>query len=56
MTTGMMHMRFDKDSGYRYMEFSKNRRGIVGEKVGFVLSNKLISYTEFAHMVVANRD
>ncbi len=56
MTTGMMHMRFDKESGYRYMEFSKNRRGVVGEKMGFVLSNNLINYTEFAHMVVSNRN
>lgn len=56
MTTGMMHLRFDKESGYRYMEFSKNRRGVVGEKMGFVLSNNLINYTEFAHMVTSNRN
>ena len=51
MTTGMMHIKFDRDSGYRYMEFSKNRRGVVGEKVGFVLSNNNISYTPFIHIL-----
>jgi DNA repair protein RadA/Sms len=51
MTTGMMHIKFDRDSGYRYMEFSKNRRGTVGEKIGFVLSNNNISYTPFIHIL-----
>ncbi len=56
MTTGMMHIKFDKDSGYRYMEFSKNRRGTVGEKVGFVLSNNNISYTPFIHVLTGDNE
>ena len=39
MTTAMAHLRFDGSGrdAERYIEFSKNRRGMVGEKVYFSL-------------------
>ena len=39
MTTAMAHLRFDGSGrdAERYIEFSKNRRGMVGEKIFFSL-------------------
>ena len=39
MTTAMAHLRFDGSGrdAERYIEFSKNRRGMVGEKIYFDL-------------------
>ena len=51
MTSGMIEMRIDKETNFRYMFFSKNRRGTVGEKLGFILQNENVAYTKLYHPI-----
>jgi DNA repair protein RadA/Sms len=37
MTTAMFHIKFDRESGGRYLHYSKNRRGGVADKLYFDL-------------------
>ena len=37
-TTGMLELRFEPDSGTQYLAFSKNRRGSVGKRMFYSLS------------------
>ena len=47
LTDGMMEMRreSDRDGGGTYMEFTKNRNGIVGDKLYFQLTGTQIIYS-----------
>jgi len=51
MTTGMIELRLDKPTGIRFMYFSKNRRGTVGEKLSFILQNDAVQYTKINYVV-----
>lgn len=45
MTTAMCHMKFDKqDPTRRYMEFSKNRTGLVGAKLFYKLTENSVEF------------
>lgn len=47
ITTGMLELRYSNPrdlSSTRYMEFSKNRRGIIGQRLNFSLVSEAVSY------------
>lgn len=44
MTTAMMEMRLRPDKSNRYIVFTKNRRGVIGEEVSFFITKDTVRY------------
>jgi predicted ATP-dependent serine protease len=47
ITTGMLELRYSNPrdlSSTRYMEFTKNRRGVIGQRLNFSLISEAVSY------------
>lgn len=49
MTTAMMEMRFEQDKINRHIVFTKNRRGVVGETVPFMITKDTVTYSRPQH-------
>ncbi len=49
LTTGMMEMKVGPDGSYLF--FSKNRRGIVGEKIHFKISKDKVTYDKPTYVI-----